>query len=226
MIIKSRTGCTVDSGHARMGSPRPPAFSIFGRQHPGARQVPRWDSKSTWSTTHTRSAAMPSSHGDQLVPTPQRRTRAAARYPGRWRAPSVPCHVDKPARPPRRQVHTQPGSWWCTCASQSVPRPRWPKPAGLQSRSAIGRSGSAHPRTGQKRYINDRADRLGGRPWAPVAQQVAGDALKRHSVWVRIPPGAPAGIQFQSLATMSVAAENIFSCTLQLLSISQRACPT
>src|SRR5215470_10915753 len=31
-IIKCRARFTVDSGHMRIGSPRPPTFSIFGRQ--------------------------------------------------------------------------------------------------------------------------------------------------------------------------------------------------
>jgi hypothetical protein len=109
MIIKCRTGCTVDSGHARMGSPRPPTFSIFGRKHPGARQVPRWDSKSTWSTTHTRSAAMPSSHGDQLVPTPQRRTRAAATVSRTMACtpPSRATLTNPPARLAARPIPSQ-----------------------------------------------------------------------------------------------------------------------
>ena len=124
-IIKCRTGCTVDSGHARMGPPRPPTFSIFGRRHPG-----RAPGASVGFEVHVEHHSHPQrGHAQQ----PWRSTGActAAPHPrGRHGIeddgvhPSVPCHADKPASSPRCQAHTQPRSCWCTCASQSVPRPR------------------------------------------------------------------------------------------------------
>jgi len=53
-----------------------------------------------------RSAAMPSSHSDQLASIPQRRTCAAATVRGRWRAPLRPV-----PRWPTRQLASLPGPY-------------------------------------------------------------------------------------------------------------------
>jgi hypothetical protein len=184
-----------------MGSPRPPTFSIFGRQHPGARQVPRWDSKSTWSTTHTRSAAMPSSHGDQLVPTPRAAPTRPPRYRGRWRASL------RPWEPPHRQGIRP-------TARRVTIQIRHQGEAGLPSLE-LARSGTLMSGGPLRRSALGPGSPTGSRRCSQKAFSVGSNPTRGTS-----------RDTIQSLAIMSVAAENIFSCTLQPLSILQRACPT
>ena len=135
--------------------------------------------------------------------------------------PSVPCHVDNPPTPlVARHIPSQ--------AIVGATRRRGNRPhgplgpdLGPPSREAgpptleLVRSGTLTPGGPPRRSALGPGSPTGSRRCSQKAFSVGSNPTRGTSQDT-----------IHSLATMSVAAENIFSCSPKLLSILQRACPT